>query len=108
MNNKIRLHRLLEKIRTGYRPEMIILFGSSASGRITPHSDIDICLVKKTKRRWHLRAKKVREILLDNYFAPLDFIVYTPEEFREFKNDKMSFLSEVLKTGKIVYDAKNC
>jgi len=99
---------LLKRIRTEYRPEMIILFGSSSSGRRLSDSDIDICLIKKTKLRWHLRAKEVREILLDNYFAPLDFIIYTPEEFKEFKNDKMSFLSGVLKKGKIVYDAKSC
>ncbi|MEA2081868.1 MAG: nucleotidyltransferase domain-containing protein [Elusimicrobiota bacterium] len=102
------IKNLLKKIKTEYRPEMIILFGSSASGKIMPGSDVDICLVKKTKLRWHLRAKKVREIFLDNYLVPMDFIVYTPGEFNKFKKDKMSFLSEILNKGKVMYDAKSC
>jgi len=99
------MKRLVSKLKT-CKPEKIILFGSAVSGNASFDSDIDICLIRKTKLRWHLRSMETRKLLFDDYPAPLDLFIYTPEEFDEFENDKMSFLSEILKKGIVVYDAK--
>jgi hypothetical protein len=34
----------------------------------------------------------------------MDILVYTPEEIEDLKGSKFSFISQILKSGKIIYD----
>jgi hypothetical protein len=45
--------------------------------------------------------------LLTGSEIPLDLVVYTPREVEESKSNIYSFVYEVLKSGKIVYERKN-
>ena len=42
---------IVEKIKEGYDPQMIMLFGSYAYGKPHEDSDIDLLVVKKTAQR---------------------------------------------------------
>ena len=42
---------IAEKIRKNYDPEKIILFGSFAYGKATRDSDIDMLIVKRTRKK---------------------------------------------------------
>ena len=51
MNNKIRkvIDEIVRKLKTKYRPERVILFGSFANGKPTKDSDIDLLIIKEKK-----------------------------------------------------------
>jgi len=99
------LHQVVEKLKTSYKPEKIILFGSLANGRIKKWSDIDLAIIKKTKKRFLDRLEEVA--LLCDYSVGIDFLVYTPEEFEQMKSEKRYFITdEIIKKGKVMYERK--
>jgi len=85
-----------------YKPEKIILFGSHARGLADPYSDIDLVIIKKTKKLFLDRIKDVIKIIKPNF--AIDILVYTPEEFQKMSSDGNAFLEFVVKEGKIIYE----
>ena len=62
--------------------------------------DIDIIIIKKTKKRFFDR--------LDEFYnlkpqVAIDIFVYTPEEFNEMKTTN-PFIKSALKKGRIIYE----
>ena len=93
-------------IAQNYKPDRIILFGSYAIGNYNKNSDIDLLIIKDTKIPRHKRGQKVRKFLY-GAMVPIDIVVYTNKEIEDNKNIKYSFIYEVFKTGKIIYERKN-
>lgn len=76
----------------------ILLFGSNATGRSTPDSDVDLIVVsqKFSGKKLYERPKG---FWLDwEVDKPVDFICLTPEEFEE-KRSQASIVREALKHG---------
>lgn len=96
------LKRILHILKRDYQPEKIILFGSLAKGRIKEWSDIDLILIKRSKKRFLDRIGEV--IKLCSPKIGVDFIVYTPEEFRYLSKVEPFIQEEVLKKGKVIYE----
>lgn len=96
------LDRVLKDLKTYYDPEKVILFGSMASGRISPDSDIDLVVIKKTPLPYFKRIRQLVDLL--HYDVGIDFFVYTPEEFAESVQIKRFFSEEILKKGKVLYE----
>lgn len=94
---------IAERIRKGYKPEMIVLFGSYAQGRIGPDSDIDLLVIKDSNLRRDERDREIRPLLRD-IKLPLDIFVYTPEEVNKFRQLEGSFLNEIFKKGEVIYE----
>ena len=88
-----------------YRPEKIILFGSSARGEEDEHSDIDLVIIKKTPDRFLQRLKKAALLIKEP--ISVDLFVYTPEEFAQMLDDENSFAQTVAKEGEVVYEKPN-
>ena len=44
------------------------------------------------------------DIVLRDIFIDKDIIVVTPEEFEMKKDDKYSFVNEIVRTGRVIYD----
>lgn len=104
MNKKELIERITEKIKEQYKPEKIILFGSLAWGKPSKDSDIDLFIVKRTKLKIRQRAIKVRKILREeNALTAIDILVYTPEEISERLKLGDSFISKILRKGKVLY-----
>lgn len=99
------VERLAEKIKKSYRPEKIFIFGSFAKGKIKPDSDVDFFIIKKTSKPRLERQREVNRLLLDR-LIPLDILVFTPEEAAERKALGDSFIIDILKTGKLIYDKR--
>lgn len=96
------LQQVLEGLKKYYDPEKVILFGSAASGRVGPHSDIDLVVIKKTPLPYFDRVEQLVDLL--EYDMDIDFLVYTPEEFAKAVEERRFFQDEVVKRGKVLYE----
>ncbi|MBI1871478.1 MAG: nucleotidyltransferase domain-containing protein [Chlamydiae bacterium] len=99
------LKRILPRIIQGYRPSKIILFGSLVTGQVTESSDIDLAIVKATKKRFLDRVGDILSIA-DPKFS-MDALVYTPREWSQMIKENRYFVKEeILKRGKVLYERK--
>jgi len=89
--------QLIEK----YKPEKIILFGSSAWGE-HEINDIDLFIIKREVP--YYGADRISELyrLLD-VDLPIDYIVYKPEEAEERLTLGDPFIKKIFKEGKVLY-----
>ncbi len=102
-NIKQLIEQIKETIVKGSNPQKIVLFGSFAQGQPGQDSDLDILVIKESALRRDKRARKIHE-LFNPYPYPMDILVYTPQEVAEYKNFKGSFISQILSTGKVIYE----
>ena len=86
----------------GYNPEKIILFGSAARGDADEYSDIDLIVIKQTKRRFMQRLVDVTAYLPPN--TRIDALVYTPKEFRQMVEGENPFIEGVLEDARVLYE----
>lgn len=96
------LRPAVQKIVDELNPEMVILFGSYAYGKPTPHSDVDLLIVMKTSASLKERSWKVSRLLLPRPF-PVDILVKTPKEIEKALKSGDFFLQEILTRGKVLY-----
>jgi len=82
-------------------PDLVLLFGSFATGDINEGSDIDILVVADFKEDFLDRIGTLMN--LNTFKIPIEPVGYTPEEFNQMKNRKNPFIIEVLEKGKILY-----
>lgn len=98
------IRRMAEKIKKGYRPDRIILFGSYAWGRPTRHSDIDLFIIKNTKGRHIDRSVEVARILdEENGMCALELLVYTPREVSKRLKLGDPFIKKIIEKGEVLY-----
>lgn len=92
-----------QRITRHFAPERIFLFGSRAHGRAGRDSDVDLLVVMRFRGA---SARKAAEILntVEPEF-PVDLIVRTPEELRRRLAQNDSFLGEITRRGRVLYDA---
>ena len=94
---------VIDRIVSGYDPEKIILFGSYAVGNPNVNSDLDLFVIKESELPRPQRTMQVRRMLY-GVMIPIDLVVYTPQEIEQSKDNTYSFVFEVLKTGKVLYE----
>ncbi|HHT9117896.1 MAG TPA: nucleotidyltransferase domain-containing protein [Candidatus Hypogeohydataceae bacterium YC38] len=95
-----RLKKIIQELED-YDPERVILFGSAAREEEDAYSDIDLVVVKKTEKPFLERLVEVA-LLISEINA--DIFVYTPEEFHRMKEEENSFIEQVLREGKVIYE----
>ena len=98
-----KIRQLSRRIAEQFNPERIILFGSRARGRARRDSDVDLLVVMRFKGQG---ARKAAEILnrVEPQFA-VDLIVRTPQELRWRLAQDDPFLAEIVRRGKVRYEA---
>ncbi len=94
------LDNILEQVKK-YEPEKVILFGSYASGKQHKDSDIDLIIIKNTKKPFHDRLIEVRRLI--DTTTPVDLLVFTPAEYDKHKRTN-PFIAEIAETGRIIYE----
>jgi predicted nucleotidyltransferase len=97
------LRPAIQKIVDELHPEKIILFGSYAYGKPTPHSDVDLLVILKTKVSLKERSWMVSRLLLPRPF-PVDILVKTPKEIEKALKSGDFFVQEILERGKVLYE----
>ena len=92
-----------DRIAREFQPQRIILFGSSACGQADTDSDVDIMVVLPyAGKSWEV-ATQIRNRLRSSF--PLDLIVRSPDQVRERLAMADPFLREVVRHGKVLYEA---
>lgn len=95
------IESLIGRLKASYKPEMIVMFGSRARGDFDQESDLDLLIVKKTRKSPLRRRVDVRKILSTE--MALDVMVYTPGEFEALQKSGSAFMRTLLKEGKVLY-----
>jgi len=102
------LSEIVEKLKREYDPIKIILFGSYAYGNPTEDSDIDLFILKDSKKRGVERFVSVKKIIYNpNRKIPVSPIVYTPEELEKRLRMGDDFIKEILEKGVILYERRD-
>ena len=98
-----RIKQVLRLLKA-YHPDRVILFGSYARGSFDHYSDLDLVVIKRTRKRFLDRIKEVIEIIKPRF--SVDILVYTPGEFRRMARSGNAFIRDVVKEGKILYEKR--
>ncbi len=93
---------MLTALKKDKEIKLIMVFGSLARGDISATSDIDMIIVKGTKKKFLDRLDEIYSTLIPN--VALDILVYTPEEFEAMKT-KNVFVMNAVKEGKMLYES---
>src|SRR5512138_3976272 len=88
------LRPAVQRIVQELKPEKVILFGSYAYGTPSPHSDVDLLVIMKTKASLKERSWAVSRLLLPRPF-PVDILVKTPGEVKKALATGDFFLKEI-------------
>ena len=95
---------IVERLRKGYHPERVILFGSYASGDPDEASDIDILVIKNTNepaRRRRIEVKKILDTPVD--FPPVEPLVMTSDEIERRLELSDDFVKTIMTKGRVIY-----
>jgi uncharacterized protein len=95
------LRQVWNEIERHYHPDHVILFGSRATGRARPDSDVDLILVSRCfegERMVDRMGRFRREIEPHRYGVSTDVLCYTPEEF-EVMSTGIGMVAEAVKEG---------
>lgn len=85
------------------RLESIILFGSAATGQMTPDSDIDLLVVEAAPSNTREESVRLRKALRGMGF-PFDVIVMASDRFAETKNVIGGIAYPANKYGRVIYE----
>lgn len=86
-----------DKVRTVIQPDLIVLFGSRASGKARPDSDIDIAVIVNQIQGDYLNLSAKLFALAPQVDIRIEPILLGR------KTNTSGFLEHILKTGKIIY-----
>jgi predicted nucleotidyltransferase len=96
------LKRILKIIIEEYKPFKVILFGSMAQDSINEWSDIDLLIIKESKKRYLDRVAEI--IHLIHPTVGLDIFVLSPAEIKNALDDHNPYIKEIITEGKVVYE----
>jgi len=90
-------------IADAYHPERILLFGSYAWGTPSRDSDVDLLVILPFEGKTVAKSVEMRLKIRPPF--PVDLLVRTPEKIRERLALGDPFIRDILKEGKVLYEA---
>lgn len=98
------MQQIVSRIGEAMHPLRILLFGSYADGTATDDSDLDLLVVMESSEPRYKRGASIRNLFWPPK-APMDILVYTPEEVKRWNGLPNHVLTNAFKTGKVLYAA---
>jgi predicted nucleotidyltransferase len=109
INQKIK--EITKKIVEGFQPEKIILFGSWVWGKPTKDSDVDLLIIKRTRKNKHQRTDEVFDLIYNQkdfgkgiFNIPIEPHIYTPQEIKRRISLGDFFIKEIFEQGRVIYE----
>ncbi len=99
------LQEIVKRIVSAVDPIYIILFGSYAYGKPNKESDLDILVVMDSDLPRYKRSIPIYRALAGLLISK-DIVVYTPSEIDEWSDVKNSFITSIIRKGKVIYEKK--
>ena len=97
------LAEVIRRVVQVAQPEKIILFGSAARGRMGPHSDLDLLVVRAGVDALDLMGDIY--LNLRGVGAAVDAIVASPDDLERYRDSYGMVIREALREGRVVYEA---
>jgi predicted nucleotidyltransferase len=97
------IQEIVRRIVKVSQPEKVILFGSRARGTARSTSDIDLLVIARSTQPRHRRAAPLYGALSD-ILAPMDIVVYSPEEVQEWGEVRQAFVTTAIREGQVLYE----
>ncbi len=92
------LQEIVQRILSVTSPERIILFGSAATDRMTPDSDIDLLVVYSGPKSRRDLQIEIQQLFLSRDCS-LDVFVLSPDELERYRHVATSLAREVTEHG---------
>ncbi|MBI5351277.1 MAG: nucleotidyltransferase domain-containing protein [Chloroflexi bacterium] len=99
------IRAVVRQIAEQFKPRKIILFGSYARGNPRPESDVDLLVVMDTPLKEWEQSLKIRHSL--GVMFGMDLVVRTPKKLAQRVKMGDSFIQDVLKEGKVLYESSS-
>jgi uncharacterized protein len=97
------IQEIVRRIVKVSQPEKVILFGSRARDTARATSDIDLLVIAHSTQPRHRRAAPLYGALSD-IIAPMDIVVYSPEEVQEWSEVRQAFVTTAIREGQVLYE----
>jgi len=101
MNNII--DDIRDKIAAQYKPDKLVLFGSSVARGLEKANDLDLCVIKDDIVDKSDEFIKIRKIL-GRTILPLDILIFKKDEFDRRRNIWGTVQYEIETKGKVLYE----
>jgi predicted nucleotidyltransferase len=98
------LEEITRRVVQVAQPERIILFGSAARGEMSPHSDVDLLVVKSGE---YDPSRLVGDIYVNLHGVgqAVDVILVTPKQVERYRHTHCLVIAPALREGKEIYHA---
>lgn len=96
---------MARRIARRFKPEKVILFGSHATGRAGPDSDVDLLVVMPLSASKAALELEIRAALRA-YRTPKDIIVTTPEAFEWRQSVPGTVERSAATSGRVLYERR--
>lgn len=97
------MDEIVRRIVEVIQPEKVILFGSQSRDEARPESDIDLLVIAKSTQPRYRRSAPLYGVLSD-ILVPMDILVYSPEEVKEWSKVRQAFVTIAIREGKVIYE----
>ena len=97
------LDDIVNRIVETARPQRIILFGSAARGKMGPHSDVDLLIIREGGHSRKLVGRMYRK--LHGVGAAVDAVMVSPADVERYKDSHALIIKPALAEGRVIYDA---
>ncbi|MDP2871686.1 MAG: nucleotidyltransferase domain-containing protein [Bacillota bacterium] len=97
------IEEVVRRILLATAPDKIIMFGSAATGQMTPDSDIDLLIVESDPGDRRRKSVKI-DAALGGLGYPVDVIVISSEWFEASKDVIGDIAYPAHKYGKVIYE----
>lgn len=102
------IDRLCSAIALKFHPDKIILFGSHAYGSPRAESDVDLLIVMPYEGSPFKQAGVIINHLINTVgILPMDVLVRTSKEVQARIRMGDRFISEIIKRGRVMYEANH-
>ena len=93
----------VEQIKEVFNAEAVYIFGVKYNSQQMEYvTDFDVCIVAEFEEE-DRNALLKKAYMQTDCDVPFDIFLYTPEDFEKFSKDPGSFVSRILRVGRLYY-----